>query len=119
MPRLTDLSRVRALLDRDRAWAAYAIGDLAPEFVTDCSWYTPADGAPALVLLYRGFDPPILFAMGNSRDLAALFAEIEAPSVSLHVQPKALAALSGPYHAARPDRCGAWLSTPAHFSLQA
>jgi GNAT superfamily N-acetyltransferase len=93
MPRITDISRVRSLLDRDRSWAAYAIGDLSPELAAHCSWHAPADGSPALLLLYRGFDPPIVFAMGDPASLAPLFREIDAPAVSLHVRPDAIAAM--------------------------
>jgi GNAT superfamily N-acetyltransferase len=98
MPRLTDLSTIRTLLDRDRDWAAYAIGDLSPGLVEACEWHASADGsAPALVLLYRGFTPPILFAMGAAQELPALFAEVSAPRISLHVQPDAVAAMAGIY----------------------
>jgi GNAT superfamily N-acetyltransferase len=97
MPLVTDVSRVRLLLDLDRTWSAYAIGDLAREHAPHCSWHVPGDGAQALVLLYQGFDPPILFAMGEARDLAPLFAEIGARTVSLHVQPDALTALAPRY----------------------
>lgn len=99
MPRLTDLTTVRALLDRDRDWSAYAIGDLSPELVDDCDWHAPADvaGAPALVLLYRGFEPPIVFAMGAARDLRPLIGELHAPRISLHLRPEALEAMAGIY----------------------
>ena len=97
MPRITDLSRVRAILDRDRAWAAYAIGDLSPEFANGCSWYAPDDGSPALLLLYRGFDPPVAIAVGDVKDLTPLFQEIDAPTISLHMRPDAIAALSPAY----------------------
>ena len=97
MPRITDLSRVHTLLDRDRAWAAYAISDLSPEFADHCAWHAPQDGSPALVLLYRHFDPPIAFAMGDAVHLAALFREIDAPTVSLHVRPDAISAMSPAY----------------------
>ncbi len=100
MPRIFDLSRVRSLLDRDRTWSAYALGDLSAEFVTDCSWHAPADGEPALLLLYRGFDPPILFAMGDAASLTPLFGEIDAPKVSLHVRPDAIAAMAPAYRPA-------------------
>ena len=79
MPRITDLVRVHALLNRDPAWAAYAIGDLSPEFSGNCEWYGSADGSPALVLLYRGFDTPIVFAIGEAADLAPIFRELDAP----------------------------------------
>ena len=99
MPRLTDLSAVRTLLDHDRDWSAYAIGDLSPELVDNCDWHAPADvaAAPALVLLYRGFDPPIVFAMGASRDLRPLLGELRAPHISLHMRQEALAAMAGVY----------------------
>ena len=97
MPALTDLSRVRAILDRDRAWAAYALGDLSPHLVGQCSWYAPLDGSAALVLLYRGFNPPIVFAIGPAADVAPLFRELDAPEISLHVQPHVLTLLKSAY----------------------
>lgn len=93
MPSTADFARVGALLDRDRAWAAYAIADLAPEFSPDCSWHVSADRSSALVLLYRGFSPPILFATGDSAQLPPLFNEIDAPVVSLHLRRDAIGAL--------------------------
>jgi GNAT superfamily N-acetyltransferase len=99
MPRLTDLTTVRALLDRDREWSAYALGDLSPELVDNCDWHAPTGvgAAPALVLLYRGFTPPIAFAMGAAPDLRPLFEELRAPRISLHMQPAAVDALAGIY----------------------
>ena len=99
MPRLTDLTTIRALLDCDRDWSAYAIGDLSPELVDHCDWHVPADAstAPALLLLFRGFTPPILFAMGDPADLKPLFCELQAPNVSLHLRPEAVDALDGIY----------------------
>jgi hypothetical protein len=87
MPRTTDLQRVRTALDRDRTWSAYAIGDLDPQRLPDCSWYAPAADPDTLVLLYRGFMPPILFATGDPQLISPLIAEIDAPTVSLHVRP--------------------------------
>lgn len=97
MPRLTNLTTVRALLDRDRVWAVYAIGDLSPELIDHCEWHAPAGAAPALLLVYRGFDPSIAFAMGDPTDLAPLFREVRAPAISLHMRPEALEAMAGAY----------------------
>ena len=99
MPRITDLARVACLLDRDRAWSAYAIGDLSGEHVAHCEWHATDDDPAALILLYRGFDPPILFTMGRGEDVARLLVESDVPRVSLHVRPDALAALSPAYKA--------------------
>jgi ribosomal protein S18 acetylase RimI-like enzyme len=97
MPRLTDLTTVRAILNRDREWAAYAIGDLSAGFIEHCEWHAPGDGQPALLLVYRGFDPPITFAMGQVTDLRPLFHEISAAEISLHVRPDAVEAMAAAY----------------------
>jgi ribosomal protein S18 acetylase RimI-like enzyme len=115
MPRVTDLSYVRSVLDRDRSWSAYAIGDLSPELVSDCAWYAPADSAPALLLLYRGFDPPILFAMGDGAHLSPLFREIEAPTVSLHVRSEAITAMAPSYRVVKLCEVTRMAVDPASF----
>jgi ribosomal protein S18 acetylase RimI-like enzyme len=99
MPLTTDLHAIRAALDRDRAWSAYAIGDLDPERLSDCSWYAPAADRDTLVLLYRGFMPPILFATGAPALLSKVFAELDAATVSLHLLPEAVDALPPTYTA--------------------
>ena len=97
MPPITDLTRVRALLDQDAAWSAYAIGDLDAAHAPHCSWHALPDGSSALLLLYRGFTPPILFAIGDPASVAMLLREIDAPEVSLHVRGDVLAAMSSIY----------------------
>jgi GNAT superfamily N-acetyltransferase len=97
MPAVTNLNRIRALLNRDRWWAAYAIADLDPPHNANCEWHAPADHTPALVLVYRGFTPPITFAMGDPSALRALFAEITAREISLHLRPDAITALPPVY----------------------
>jgi ribosomal protein S18 acetylase RimI-like enzyme len=99
MPVTTDLQRIRAALDRDRTWSAYAIGDLAPERLPYCSWYAPAADPYTLILLYRGFTPPILFATGDPALLSLVFTELDAPTISLHVLPEAVEALPPAYTA--------------------
>src|SRR4051812_35184989 len=100
MPPTTDLHRIRAALDRDRAWSAYAIGDLDPQRLVHCSWHAPAEDPAALVLLYRGFEPPILFAIGDPARLGPVFAELDAPIVSLQILPEALGPLASAYRVA-------------------
>jgi GNAT superfamily N-acetyltransferase len=115
MPRTTDLQRVKDLLDSDRPWAAYAIGDLAPGFSERCTWYAPAGGAPALVLRYDGFSPSIVFAMGEMPDLAALCRELDAPEISLHVRDAGLAALQPTYQIAATRRLWRMVVEPSWF----
>lgn len=97
MPLLTDFKRISTMLDADRQWAAYAIGDLSPGFREHCEWYAPAHADSAVVMLYRGFTPPIVFAMGDLPDVRALFSELTAPEISLHIRPEALEAMDGIY----------------------
>ena len=96
MPRIDDVSRIRAVLERDRAWAAYALGDLSPDLVRHCEWRASAD-LEALVMLFRGFDPPILFAIGDPDRLAAVVPEIDPAVVSLHIPEDAVPAVSAVY----------------------
>jgi GNAT superfamily N-acetyltransferase len=99
MPLTTDLQRIRTALDRDRTWSAYAIGDLHPERLPACSWYAPAGDPDTLVLLYRGFMPPILFATGSPALLSPVLAELDAPTISLHVLPEVIDFLPPAYTA--------------------
>ena len=115
MPRLTDLSRVRTLLDMDRAWSAYAIGDLGPDHIHHCAWHVSEDESPALLLLYRGFEPPILFAMGESAAIASVVSEVADPVLSLHVQEGGLAALSPRYSTANPRSMWRMVLSPSSF----
>lgn len=92
-PRVEDPARIRALLESDRPWAAYALADLEPRFREYCQWLAREDSPPALVLLYRRADPPVIFALGTARRLTPLVEEIEEPALILHVRPEALPAI--------------------------
>jgi ribosomal protein S18 acetylase RimI-like enzyme len=93
MPRTDDLDRVRAVLDRDRVWSAYAIGDMSPDRLASCAWYVSESDASALALLYQAFTPPILFAMGHPVSLAGIFSDMPRRPVSLHIRPDVLDAV--------------------------
>ena len=56
MALLRDKDAVRALLQADRPWAVYALGDLDPEHFVHARWY--AHGR-SIVMLYRAFRPPV------------------------------------------------------------
>ena len=74
---LTDRARILAYLHSDRVYAAYAIGDLDEGLFEQCAWRVAEEaGRPrALAMVYAGFDPPILFLMGDSDGVAALLQE--------------------------------------------
>lgn len=65
--RLADPAEIITFLERDRWYAAYAIGDLEPGFFEQCHWFSAdlAGVLRALVLLFEGLDPPALFLMGE------------------------------------------------------
>ncbi len=115
MPRVTDIPLVRSILERDRPWAAYAIGDLSPPFAHHCQW-TASENREALALLYRGFDPPILFGLGTPDGLAAVFQEVEAAKVSLHLRTESLHALQPRFEAIDVTPMWRMLLDPATFS---
>jgi ribosomal protein S18 acetylase RimI-like enzyme len=77
MPGLTDRTRIRALLETDRRWAVYALGDLRPGYFEDSTWLIPADGSPAIALLYHAFSTPVLLTVGDAAHLRSLLGEIE------------------------------------------
>ena len=84
VPRLTDPDAIRALLETDRPWAAYALGDLAPGFAEYAEWLADRDGngqasgeGQALALLYRAFETPVFFTLGDPPSVARLLDEIK------------------------------------------
>jgi hypothetical protein len=65
----TDRATVARLLRTDPVWSAYALGDLDARRAHHCEWIVRDE---SLVLLYREFGAPILFAMGDPAILDAL-----------------------------------------------
>ena len=47
-PRGEDAARIRAVLESDRPWAAYALADLSPGFREHCQWFV-GEGADPLI----------------------------------------------------------------------
>jgi len=98
MPALHDIPAIRSLLEADRAWAAYPLGDLAPGFIEHCSWFQPRAGSGSLALLYRAVKPPVLFTQGDPDSLGAILDEFSTePAVYLRVRPEILPALATRY----------------------
>jgi ribosomal protein S18 acetylase RimI-like enzyme len=53
---------VRDILETDRVWSAYALADLDPAEAERADWLARR---VAVVLIYRGLIPPVLFAHGD------------------------------------------------------
>ena len=69
--KLDNKDEILAFLQQDRFYAAYAIGDLEPDFFPQCEWFAAGDGEriQALALHFTGLDPHALFTMGASDGL--------------------------------------------------
>ncbi len=64
---------LRRILEDDRIWSAYALADLDPRQDDHSRWYA---GEKAVVLVYTGLTPPILFAHGKPLELQRLFSRV-------------------------------------------
>jgi len=117
MPRTADPAAIRQILETDRRWAVYALADLAPEYSASARWHIAADGRPALLLVYRGFDPPVLFAHGAAADLAPLLPEVaDVPAFYLSVRQETADLLRASGYAIRDEkRMWRMAVDPAHF----
>ncbi|MBU0495003.1 MAG: GNAT family N-acetyltransferase [Chloroflexi bacterium] len=63
---VSDPARLLGILDRERLYAAYAIGDLDPVMFPTTKWYVvEAHDVLALGLLFNGLSLPIIFTLGD------------------------------------------------------
>ena len=103
---LDDTDQIRAYLETDRLWAAYALGDLEPAPRALCDWYGAEDagGLRALALLYRGFHPPVLFTMGDRTGVALMLGSaMRAPDVYLNAREEHMPAIRAHYGVDAPE----------------
>lgn len=119
MPFLTDLLEVRRLLETDRRWAVYALGDLAPHRLPHCSWlHAPAYG-PGLALLYREFGTPVLLALGPPDAVRPLVPELVAePRMFIHLPPDLLELLRPHYRVEEEADMWRMILDPTQFASQ-
>ena len=116
MPAATDRSQIRAILNTDRAWSAYALGDLSPGFFKHCEWHVPANGGNAVVMIFRGLKPPILFAHGDTASIERLVDEIGKVSpVFLHVRPEIVSIFQARYQECQIQTMWRMVIKPSHY----
>ncbi len=97
---LNDTDILLAFLQRDRAYAAYAIGDLEPTLAGACTWFGAWQGTAlrTLALIYAGLQPPVLFTMGATAGLRAIVAAAALPAaVMIASQPQHAPTLQARY----------------------
>jgi ribosomal protein S18 acetylase RimI-like enzyme len=80
----TDKSTILSFLERDRLYAAYAIGDLQSPMFEQCVWAvaTRSGRVGAVVLHFRGLTPPALFLMGVQGGLSAILQHCLCPALA-------------------------------------
>jgi len=83
MGRLTDREEIRRLLNADRIWGVFALGDLEPAHFAKSEWF-----GPEVTLVYSDYGTCILFAMGDG-GIAESMAHVKWP-VHLQLRPGAL-----------------------------
>jgi ribosomal protein S18 acetylase RimI-like enzyme len=94
MGQLRDRDEIRRRLEQDRAWAVYALGDLAPGYREHSEWYAAEHHPDALALVYRAGEWPILFTLGEPHALPAVLAGLPPePRLSLSIRPEHLSAV--------------------------
>ena len=81
---LTDRSEIQSLLERDRIWAAYALGDLDDGMFEQCEWYTAGD---TLALIFKGLNfVPLVMVGGSTGIETILVSAITLPVIFLNQQ---------------------------------
>jgi GNAT superfamily N-acetyltransferase len=114
MPPIADPNRIRALLDTDRPWSVYALGDLCAALFPQTTWFH-APG-PALALLYHGFHTPVLFTLGEPTALRAVLAEVAGTTeMYLHVRPEVVPLLEETYRVSGRKEMARMILDPAAF----
>jgi RimJ/RimL family protein N-acetyltransferase len=109
-----DVQTIRRILNQDRAWSIFALGDLDPEFFARTQWVGSASG---LIMIYRGFDPPILFAIGAPQDIEPLLRELrDLPSVYLNIRTELLPLVHERFTLEDPRRMFRMILDPSAFN---
>lgn len=91
---LTDKSEIRRILNRDRAWALYALADLDDGMFEHCDWWAVGD---ALGLVFHAISIRPIFVMGGAEAIRSLLAALPTPSGYLNLQQYAVTAAEGLY----------------------
>lgn len=114
-----DKGRIRAFLERDRLWTAYALGDLEPGLFEVCDWVVATDGEGdvALTLLFKGLSPPGLWPFGDDAGVRLVLAEAVTPATPrLSILPAQRGVVERFYTLAPPDEMLRMVVDAASFS---
>lgn len=76
-------SALRRVLERERAWALYALADLDDGLFEQCEWYRSGEG---LALVFHGLGIRPIFVMGSVEEVRALLAALPTASGYLNLR---------------------------------
>jgi len=114
----SDRSMLRAFLDRDRLYSAYALCDLDDREFLRTRWGVALVGGQpiALVLQYAGYSPQPIFVLGENAGIEAVLANVIKPRTAyVASRPEHLAAIATSYRIeSGPAMLRMWVDA-AHF----
>lgn len=91
--RLRDLSDIKARLEQDRVWSAFSLADLDAVRAVHSTWFGVAEST-SVVLVYRAYEPPIVFCSGHEEECEAIIQSPDVVSctsqVYINVRPEAI-----------------------------
>src|SRR5205823_1796694 len=88
---LTDKAEIRALLERDRVWAAYSLGDLDDGMFEQCDWYAAGD---TLAHTFKGLNFIPFFTMGSVEGVRSILrSQFMLPAFCLYQRPEHVPAI--------------------------
>jgi ribosomal protein S18 acetylase RimI-like enzyme len=105
-------------LERDRWYAAYAIGDMEPGLFEQCRWLgaDQAGELRSLALLFSGLEPPALFLMGDPLGVTVILGTALRPAVAMFTcLDSHLSALQAHYQASEIENMLRMILSPADF----
>jgi len=79
---VTSVDQLQEILDTERIYAGYAIGDLDPVNFSKTRWWGLYEGnkLSSICMLYEGLEPPILFVMGHNAGLRKILNQYQLPN---------------------------------------
>jgi ribosomal protein S18 acetylase RimI-like enzyme len=93
----------------------YALGDLSPGFFEHTDWFGAEDGT-ALLMLYRAFGTPLLFALGSPERVSGVLDELGGEkNLYLSIQPDILPLVKARFHVRDETPMWRMLLNPARF----
>jgi len=118
MGRLRNRAEIRRRLERERPWAVYALGDLAPGYWEHSEWYVTDEHPNAVALIYRVGERPVLFTLGEAEALPSLLDELlPEPCLSLSIRTEHLPAVESRWHVHRCSPMWRMLLDPSASTL--